>query len=343
MNEPGSSNNKAKLPPEKWPRVSVIVITKGNHTEAEAAVTSILATDYPEDRRETIVVEETNNPQPVKGPGVRYVTLAVRNLGVGFARNQGLRHASGEIVAFTDDDCLVDKDWLKELVRPLQENPNAGATAGAVLVTECGAIGQCENILGFPGGGVKYVHASQGRIIPMTTFSTCNCAIRRSVLDDGLCFHEGFQFAGEDQLLSRSISAKHLILYNPNARVRHKPRDSFTGVYKWLVRRGQAEVETARYSGGKWKHFAHAIYISPLARLLTAAALFVVLRIPIAPVFGILFLLYYASVLWRCRWARTYYPSFRTLALLPVVKTVMDIGMNTGILKAIFVRKRVKP
>lgn len=340
MNESASNNNEAKLSSEEWPRVSVIVVTKGNHQEAEAAVRSILATDYPQDQREIVVVEETDKPQPIKGPGVRYFVLATRNLGVGAARNEGLRQAAGEIIAFTDDDCLVDRGWLKELVRPLLASPNAGATAGAIFVAECGPIGQCENILGFPGGGLSYVHASQGRIMTMPTFSTCNCAIRHTVLNDGLRFHEGFKFAGEDQLLSRAIAAEYLILYNPKARVRHKPRDSFRGVFKWLVRRGQAQVETMRYSQNKGEHIAYIIYTSTLVRLLAAAALAVVLRIPVAPALGILFLFYYASVLWRFRWARTHAISFRTLALLPIVKLVMDIGMSAGVLKALFAGKR---
>ncbi len=343
MNETSFANNEADLPPGKLPHVSVIVVTKGNHAEAEAAVTSILAADYPEDRREIVVVEETDKPLPVQGPGVRYVVLAPRNLGVGAARNEGLRQAAGEIIVFTDDDCLVDRDWLMELVRPLLANPDAGATAGAVLVPECGPIGRCENILGFPGGGLGYVHASRGRIMAMPTFSTCNCAIRRAVLADGLRFHEGFKFAGEDQLLSRAIAAKHLILYNPAARVRHKPRDSFTGVFKWLVRRGQAQVETLRYSQNKGEHIAYIIYTSTPVRLLAAAALAAALRIPVAPAFGILFLFYYASVLWRFRWARKHAVSFRTLALLPIVKLVMDIGMSAGVLKALLAGRCGKP
>ena len=94
MNETSFANNEADLPPGKLPHVSVIVVTKGNHAEAEAAVTSILAADYPEDRREIVVVEETDKPLPVQGPGVRYVVLAPRNLGVGAARNEGLRQAA---------------------------------------------------------------------------------------------------------------------------------------------------------------------------------------------------------------------------------------------------------
>ncbi|MFA7160329.1 MAG: glycosyltransferase [Kiritimatiellia bacterium] len=338
-----SINAEAKLAPDERPRVSVIVVTKCNHAEAEAAVASIIASDYPPDRREIVVIEETDKPQPFSGPGVRYFAIARLNRGVGAARNEGLLHASGEIIAFTDDDCLVDRNWLKELVWPLLANPEAGATAGAVLVPDCGPIGQCESILGFPGGGVRYAHASRGSLMPLPTFSTCNCAIRRSTLKDGLRFNEGFNFAGEDQMLSRAISAKHPILYNPDARVRHKPRDSFAGVFKWLVRRGQAQVETVRHSKSKAEHIAYMIYTSLPLRLLAAAALFAALSLPVVPALGILFLFYYACMIWRFRWARAYYPPLRTMALLPIVKLVMDAGMSAGVLKALFAKKRVQP
>ena len=153
-----------------WPSVSVIIVTKGHHDLAKDAVDSVLATEYPIDRRQMVVVEETNKPKPIEGRGVEYHTIPERNLGVAFARNQGVRYAQHKIIAFTDDDCLVEKRWLKEIVKPLLKSDDVAAVAGSVLLPDCGPIGQCENILGFPGGGVKFIHAAQGKTISLPTF-----------------------------------------------------------------------------------------------------------------------------------------------------------------------------
>jgi len=334
MNQNALNNNAPGLPP-----VSVIVVTRNNRAGAEAVVTSILAADYPPDRREIVVIEETGSPRPIPGPGVRYFSIPPLNRGVGAARNEGLLHASGEIIAFTDDDCIVEHEWLNELVQPLLDNPAAGASAGAVGVPKCGPIGLCENILGFPGGGLAFVHAARGKIMPLKTFSTCNCAIRRAALGEGMRFHEGFQFAGEDQLLSREISAKHPVLFNPKARVLHAPRDSLAGVFKWLVRRGQAQVETIRHSREKKEHIIYAFYTSALLRLAAAAVLLAILQIPILPGLAAMFVLYYFFIAWRFRWALSFKVPFGTLALLPIVKAVMDAGMSLGVIKALFIRK----
>ena len=320
-----------------WPGVSVVVVTRGHHALAERAVRSLLATDYPAAQRQIVVVEETDAPQPIPGLGVKYHTIPVKSRGVSFARNTGLDLCDHEIVAFTDDDCEVDKSWLREIVRPLIENPGVAATAGAVLVPPCGPVGQCENILGFPGGGAKHIHRAGGRIIPMRTFSTCNCAIHRELAGD-VHFQEGFQNAGEDELLSRSISARFQLLYTPFAIVRHQPRDSLGGVFRWFVRRGQARVHMARHVASRGAYIRKTMGTSMLLRLFVFLVLLAILGIPVLPAVACMALLYYVSVLWRFRWARRFPPSMKTFLILPLVRFTMDVAMDIGVLRTLLKR-----
>ena len=57
-------------------------------------------------------------------PSVRY--LRQTNQGLSSARNSGIRAATGEVVAFTDDDCRADEDWLYYLVNDLERGDFAG-------------------------------------------------------------------------------------------------------------------------------------------------------------------------------------------------------------------------
>ena len=92
------------------PFVSIVVISRDRHELLEQTVDSLLALDYPSANYEIVIVEEGDGAKPIEG--VHYVFLPRRNLGLGYARNTGVQNAQGEIIAFTDDDCLHEKNWL---------------------------------------------------------------------------------------------------------------------------------------------------------------------------------------------------------------------------------------
>jgi glycosyltransferase involved in cell wall biosynthesis len=61
-------------------------------------------------------------------PRLRYV--GERRLGVSFARKRGLRESRGRLVAFVDDDCLLEADWAAQALRFAAEHPEVGAFGG---------------------------------------------------------------------------------------------------------------------------------------------------------------------------------------------------------------------
>lgn len=324
-----------------WPDISIIIITKNRHELLKRAVDSILATDYPESKKQIVILEETDTPEVINGIGVEYHTIPIKNRGFGYARNTAIQYARAEIVVFTDDDCIVERAWLKEIVHPLIEHENAGATAGAVLIKESGSIGQCENILGFPGGGIKYLHAAGDGIISVPTFSACNCAIRLKCVNEAGGFDDSLRGGSEDVQLSRRIGKRYSILYNPNARVYHAPRDNLKDVLKWFIRRGVSYTELIRVFGSKDFSIFWIAKNSIFIRLFVLVFLVYCFNLPIAISVIAVLSIYYCWVLWRFRWARGYYPSHRTFFLIPLVKATMDVGMDMGVCKG-FIKKIFK-
>ncbi len=67
-------------------------------------------------------------------PQVRYVRE--EHPGVSWARNRGIQAAKGEILAFADDDVIVDRYWLAELVKAFQVTSNVGCVTGLILSAE---------------------------------------------------------------------------------------------------------------------------------------------------------------------------------------------------------------
>lgn len=317
--------------------VTVIIITRDRHEQAVEAVHAALACEWPFGDREVVVVEETDHSQPINGPDVRYHAIPRLDKGFAYARNVAVGLARNEVLAFMDDDCRPERSWLVALVAPLIERSNVLAVGGAIRLPPSGPIGKCESILGFPGGGILYVHQSAGATVRRRTISTCNCAVRKSAMLRAGGFDENLRQGGEDEALGRALAEMGTVLYAPHARVMHAARDSLPAVLRWFIRRGRAHLAAHRSSG---KPPWWAIKNSPTLRGMLLAGVLKMARMRIVPGFAIAFTLYYAAVIWRHRWARAYYPSLRTLLCIPLVKLTMDIGFDLGLLRQAVSRNR---
>ncbi len=125
-------------PPEpleaSLPSVSVIVPTAMTRPEQlEPALASIAALDYPD--FEVIAVDNHQGDRAqLDLPGVRVVRAP--RPGLSAARNAGLAAATGEIIAFTDDDVEVDRGWLRGLVARFLEDPAVAVVSGLVVPYE---------------------------------------------------------------------------------------------------------------------------------------------------------------------------------------------------------------
>jgi cellulose synthase/poly-beta-1,6-N-acetylglucosamine synthase-like glycosyltransferase len=115
------------------PFVSVIIPVLNEERVIRECLTSLVELDYPPERREILVVDNGSTDRTaeiVKSFPVRYIREERR--GSPFARNAGIRASQGEIVAFTDADCIVSRGWLRELVRAFDEE-GVGGVAGEIV------------------------------------------------------------------------------------------------------------------------------------------------------------------------------------------------------------------
>lgn len=126
------------VPSDALPKASVVIATRERPERLEACLRSLLALDYPD--FEIVVVdndpETTATRQVVARHGggpveVRYAVEPRRGLAVG--HNRSLSVAEGSVLAFTDDDVVVDPHWLHHLVLPFVEDPGVAASTGLIL------------------------------------------------------------------------------------------------------------------------------------------------------------------------------------------------------------------
>src|SRR5690349_8782081 len=99
------------------PVVSIIIPTYNRPAPLEQCLKALSQLDYPRDRFEVVVVDDGSTISPagiVEGFCSRLDIRMLRqaNAGPAAARNLGAQEAKGQILAFTDDDCLPDPAWL---------------------------------------------------------------------------------------------------------------------------------------------------------------------------------------------------------------------------------------
>jgi GT2 family glycosyltransferase len=320
-----------------WADVSVIICTKDRPEDLARAITSVRTCGEGGQRVDILVVEEADAPRQITG--AQYVHLPRHGRGFGHARNAGLRQAGGSIVVFMDDDCEAERGWIEALTAPLRQDPTILGVAGAVLVRECGPLGYAENILGFPGGGLRYLHEARGKAVPTRYLSTCNCAYRRDAVIRAGGFPEEARFGGEDFLLAEQVATLGPCLYAPDAVVYHRPRGRLRAVFRWFMRRGESEIMLLHATTATRSFRWYLLRSSWTMRLLLLVALLAGwprLAVLLPPI-GIL---YYGLILWQFRFARAYPPHRRAWWLVPIVKVTMDLGAELGRWRGLLSRGR---
>lgn len=115
------------------PFVSIIVPAFNAETTLPACLASLVAQDYPKDRYEVLVVDNRSHDRTadiIRSFPMTYLSEIKRQSSYA-ARNAGIRRASGEILAFTDADCVADPQWLARAVLCFRDQ-TVGGVAGKI-------------------------------------------------------------------------------------------------------------------------------------------------------------------------------------------------------------------
>lgn len=207
------------------PRVSVIVPVYNGEQTIGDCVESIFALSFPRDDVELLLIDNASSdrtPVILNTYRDRAVILHETKRGPAAARNRGLLHATGDIVAFTDADCVVHRDWLSRLIAPLSD-PVVGIVGGTILArTPCNAVEEFG----------ERIHDHQMAIECYTPpyAITMNWASRRAVLEKVGPFDEELLRCEDCDLAYRVVAAGYRIVHEPAAVVYHHNERSLAGL-----------------------------------------------------------------------------------------------------------------
>jgi O-antigen biosynthesis protein len=209
--------------------ISVVVVTLGRTALIEHCVRAIgTGTLRP---RQLVVVDqgepglEARLHEWLDGSRVQLEHVALPPTGVSRARNAGARSAAGDHLAFIDDDCVPEPDWLAALVEAIEATP-ADVASGRVLPLEDGRPGR----IAVSQRADTRAHVFRGMrdSVPWDVGTGGNLLVSRRAFERAGWFDEEFgpgaRFrAAEDvELLERLLCAGATVSYTPRAVVRHE-------------------------------------------------------------------------------------------------------------------------
>jgi GT2 family glycosyltransferase len=233
--------------------VSVVVCTCNGALTLAETCHAIARLDYPD--FEAIVVDDGSTDASAEiARGFGFGVISTENRGLSSARNTGLEAATGEIVAYIDDDAIPARDWLNHLVHVL-ERPGVAAAGGPNLpVAGDGAVADAVAVA--PGNAEPVrISAHEAEHVP-----GCNCAFDAHALRAIGGFDERFRSAGDDvDICWRLRETGSTIGYDAAAVVFHHRRSTVRRYLRQQRGYGMSEALLSRKWPERYTVGGHAI------------------------------------------------------------------------------------
>jgi len=211
------------------PTVSVAVITYQRPEFVARCLEHLEAQTHP--AHEIIVVDSSPDDRTARLVRERFPTVVhlVCTAGMGAmatARDQAYRAATGEVLAFIDDDAFAEPEWLARLL-PDYADPTVGGVGGRQIRHQPGELTEGVDAIGRlqPDGTITgHFAADPGGPVAVDHLLGANMSFRRAVLDQIGGIHDGY--AGtcvreETDLCLRVAHAGYRLVYTPDAVVEH--------------------------------------------------------------------------------------------------------------------------
>lgn len=194
--------------------ISIVMATYNRCDMLKKQVNCLLNQTFEKQQYELIIVNDGSTDdtesylKSLATENARIKYLLQNNRGPAAARNLGASYAQGKYIAFTDDDCLANPDWLEQIYRIFQD----------------------DEVLAIQGKTIS----DKKRINPLThqvvnehgdsSMPTCNAAFRKSAFQEAGGFDESFPFQNEDADLSWRVREMGKVIFAPEMLVDHPPR-----------------------------------------------------------------------------------------------------------------------
>ncbi|HKZ78301.1 MAG TPA: glycosyltransferase [Pyrinomonadaceae bacterium] len=237
-----------------WPEISVIVCSYNGCRTIGDCCEGLSQLDYP--NYEVLIVDDGSSDKTAAiASAYGFRVISTENRGLSNARNIGLEEASGEIIAYIDDDARPDPHWLTYLAATFLNTYFVAVGGPNITIPEDGWIAEC--IGNSPGNPTHILLTDQiAEHIP-----GCNMAFRKTALQAVGGFDPQFRIAGDDVDICWSLQRRGWTLgFNPAAMVWHHRRSSVKAYWKQQLNYGKAEALLEMKWPEKYNTVGHLIW-----------------------------------------------------------------------------------
>jgi len=231
--------------------ISVVIPTYNRSVLLEQALQSLLRQQRPSGRVEVLVVDDgsTDGGTSIRLPSdeewITFRRITQPHRGPCAARNRGAAETCGDVVAFLDDDCLTQEDWLRTIETIFDTGGCDVAAGRAIGLPAASLIGSyCRD-----AGLLERPKIGPG---PFEFFVAANVAFRRAALEVTGGFDETFAVPGgeEVEMCFRLRAAGQQIVFYPEMAVFHRYRETTRALWQTYFRYGAGQW-VAMQKGGR--------------------------------------------------------------------------------------------
>ena len=242
------------------PSFSIVIPTYRRPRQLAACLESLAALDYPRERYEVIVVDDDGgvpldadlerSREQLDVTVLRTIDRGARHGGPAAARNLGARRAEGEVLAFTDDDCLPDPRWLDALGARFTEAPDRAVGGRTVNLYSATSSAKASQLILDCVYAFYNADASHARFFPSN-----NLAVPREGFLRVGGFDPAFRISEDRDLCDRWLQRGSGMAYARDAVVYHTRTFGFPGFVRQYFDYGRGawryHRERAARGGGR--------------------------------------------------------------------------------------------
>ncbi len=238
----------------RWPRISVVVCSYNGSRTIRDCLEGLQKLEYP--NFEVIIVDDgSTDGTAAIARQYGFRLISTENRGLSNARNTGMEMATGEIIAYIDDDAYPDPHWLDYLAATFLSTAHAGVGGPNIAPPGNGDIADC--VANAPGGPVHVLLSDdEAEHIP-----GCNMAFRKACLKAIGGFDPQYRVAGDDVDVCWRLRERGWTLgFSPAAMVWHHRRNSIRAYWKQQIGYGKAEALLEQKWPEKYNGAGHIIW-----------------------------------------------------------------------------------